>query len=221
MGIVALSATGIFIFGSVIWHKSYFRKKIKRKSALIHLIERVTSKEIKERSLSVELREILEERDNIIEDRFDNLVKKCDLIDIPGELTSAEFFTIVADKLSGRLHLDAREVYDSLVLREQDSTTVIRPGLAIPHIIIDGNRKFELLIARCSAGITFTEDLPPVYAAFILVGSRDERNFHLQALSAIAQSVQDVNFDKNWLRAKNIEDLRDIMLLSKRHRGKG
>jgi mannitol/fructose-specific phosphotransferase system IIA component (Ntr-type) len=90
--------------------------------------------------------------------------------------------------------------------------------LAIPHIIIDGKQKFELLIARCNGGINFTESLQPVYAAFVLVGSRDERNFHLQALSAIAQSVQDANFDKNWLHAKNIEDLRDIMLLSKRHR---
>jgi mannitol/fructose-specific phosphotransferase system IIA component (Ntr-type) len=198
MGIIALSATGGFVVASILWHKIYFRGKIRRKSALIHLGE----------------------RDNIIEDRFDDLVKKCDLIDIPEEHTAEEFFTIVADKLSDRLNMDANQIFDSLVLREQDSTTVIRPGLAIPHIIIDGKQKFELLIARCSAGINFTEDSPPVYAAFILVGSRDERNFHLQALSAIAQTVQDENFDKNWLRAKNIEDLRDIMLLSKRRRGR-
>jgi amino acid transporter/mannitol/fructose-specific phosphotransferase system IIA component (Ntr-type) len=220
MGIVALAATGVFIVASILWHKIYFRGKIRRKSALIHIVERITSKEIIERSLSVELREILEERDNIIEDRFDNLVKKCDLIDIPRSLTSTEFFVIVADKLSERLNMDTNQIFDALVLREQDSTTVIRPGLAIPHIIVDGKQKFELLIARCNTGINFTEDSPPVYAAFILVGSRDERNFHLQALSAIAQTVQDENFDKNWLRAKNIEDLRDIMLLSKRRRGR-
>ncbi|MBA7507685.1 hypothetical protein ES706_06405 [subsurface metagenome] len=91
----------------------------------------------------------------------------------------------------------------------------ILPGLAIPHMTIDGEHKFELVIARCEAGINFTQDLPPVYAAFVLVGSRDERNFHLRALSAIAQ---DANFDKDWLRAKNIEELRDIILLARRHR---
>ncbi|MCK5595614.1 PTS sugar transporter subunit IIA, partial [bacterium] len=70
----------------------------------------------------------------------------------------------------------------------------------------------------CEAGISFTESLSPVYAVFILVGTRDERNFHLRALSAIAQITQDANFDKDWLHAKSIEGLRDIMLLGKRHR---
>ena len=48
-------------------------------------------------------------------------------------------------------------------------------SLAIPHIMIDGEHEFELVIAGCEAGINFTKDLPPVYAAFILVGLRDEK----------------------------------------------
>jgi len=67
-------------------------------------------------------------------------------------------------------------------------------------------------------GIDFIKSQPPVYAVFVLVGTRDERNFHLRALSALAQIVQDANFDRDWLRAKNIEELRDIILVSKRHR---
>ena len=55
-------------------------------------------------------------------------------------------------------------------------------------------------------------------AVFILVGSRDERNFHLRALSAIAQAVQAADFDKDWLRAKSIDELRDIILLAERRR---
>jgi mannitol/fructose-specific phosphotransferase system IIA component (Ntr-type) len=106
---------------------------------------------------------------------------------------------------------------DRFMAREKESTTVLRPGLAIPHITIDGNHKFELVMVRCEAGILFTEESEPVYAAFILVGTLDERNFHLRALSAIAQIVQDPNFDKDWLRAKSIEELRDIVSLAKRH----
>ncbi len=83
---------------------------------------------------------------------------------------------------------------------------------------IDGEHRFELLIARCQAGIVFSEALAPVYAAFVLVGSRDERDFHLRALSAIAQITQDADFDKDWLRARSTEELRDIVLLAKRRR---
>jgi amino acid transporter len=46
MGIVALSATGVFILACILWDKIYVRGKIKRKSALIHIVERVTATEI-------------------------------------------------------------------------------------------------------------------------------------------------------------------------------
>jgi len=220
MGSVALLATGGFILVSILWHKIYIREIRMRKSALIHIVERVTAKKIAGDSLRAELSEILKERDKIVEDRFDKLVKECEIIDIGKQITITEFFTIVANKIAKRLNIDAKRLFDSLIAREKESTTVIRPGLAIPHITIDGEHKFELLIARCEAGINFTETSLPVYAAFILVGSRDERNFHLRALSAIAQIAQDVDFDKDWLRAKNIEELRDIILLAERHREK-
>jgi len=217
MGIVALLAAGGFIVASILWHKIYVREAM-RKSALIHIVERVTAKEIAGDSLGTELREILKERDKIVEDRFDKLVKRCEVIDIGKQITLIEFATIVAKKIAERLKIDPKQLLDSLIEREKESTTEVRPGLAIPHITVDGEHKFELVIARCEAGINFTQDLPPVYAAFVLVGSRDERNFHLRALSAIAQIAQDADFDKNWLRAKNIEELRDIILLARRHR---
>jgi APA family basic amino acid/polyamine antiporter len=45
------------------------------------------------------------------------------------------------------------------------------------------------------------------------------RNFHLRALMAIAQITEHHGFDERWLRAKSIQDLRDIVLLGKRTRG--
>ena len=220
MGTIALLTTAVFILLSILWHKIYVHEKNVRKSALIHIVERVTAKEIAGDSLAAELRGLLKERDEITEDRFDKLVKRCEIIDTGRQITMTEFFTIVAGKIAGRLNIDAKELLDSFLAREKESTTEVRPGLAIPHITIDGEHKFELVVARCEAGINFTKDLPPVYAAFILVGSRDERNFHLRALAAIAQISQNVDFDKNWLRAKNIEELRDIILLAGRHREK-
>ncbi len=218
MGIVSLLTTGGFFLVSVLWHKFYIHEKAIRKSALVHIVERVIDKEIAGDSLGAELREILRDRDNIVEDRFDELVENSEIIDIGRQLTHIEFFTIVAEKLAERLDIDERQLLDSLVSRERESTTQIRPGLAIPHIAVDGENRFELLIARCEAGIDFSETSPRVYAAFVLIGSRDERNFHLRALSAIAQIVQDENFDKDWLRAKSIDELRDIILLAKRRR---
>ena len=55
-----------------------------------------------------------------------------------------------------------------------------------------------------------------VHTVFVILGTRDERNFHLRALSAIAKMVQNPDFEKDWLRAKNEEDLRQVVLLGRR-----
>ncbi|HDI82159.1 MAG TPA: hypothetical protein ENF18_00025, partial [candidate division WOR-3 bacterium] len=59
----------------------------------------------------------------------------------------------------------------------------------------------------------------PVYISFVLAGSVDERKFHLKSLMAIAQIMQTRNFEKKWMEAKNIEDLRSLLLFSRRDRG--
>jgi APA family basic amino acid/polyamine antiporter len=218
MGMVALSITGGFIVVSYLWYKIFTRGKRMRKSALIHIVERATAREIRGDSLGGELREILKERDNIIEDRFDALVKNCEILDLEQELTLDEFLNIVSERLANRLDIRKEKLLTAFVQREEQSTTEIRPGIAIPHIIIEGEHRFDLLVARCQSAVQFVETSPPVYAAFILVGTRDERNFHLRALSAVAQIIHDENFDKEWLNAKSLDELRDILLLSKRRR---
>lgn len=218
IGNIAFLAIGAFILISIIWHRFYIRDRATRKSGLLYIVERAVARDMVGPSLDNELRDILRDRDNIVEDRFDKLATGCEVLDIGKPVTHIEFFTIVAEKLAGQLGLNKEEMLNSFIEREQEATTAIRPGLAIPHVPIDGEGKFELLLARCQAGITFPETPDPVYAAFVLVGSRDERNFHLRALSAIAQITQDANFDKDWLRAKNIDELRDIVLLAKRRR---
>jgi APA family basic amino acid/polyamine antiporter len=98
---------------------------------------------------------------------------------------------------------------------------VIQPGLAIPHIIVDGRKLFDVVLVRCRKGVVFREGQPPVQTAFILVGSRDERNYHLRALMAIAHIVQEPDFTERWLAAPDVERLRDILLLSGRERERG
>ena len=110
------------------------------------------------------------------------------------------------------------EFKSELVDREKESSTAISRAIAIPHIIIDGEHKFSILLARCQNGINFSESAPKVYAVFVLVGTRDERNFHLRALSAIAQIVQSPNFEKKWLRARSEETLRHVILKARRKR---
>ena len=126
---------------------------------------------------------------------------------------------LAANTLTEMLNVNITKLIEDLFMeREKDSTTVISSGLAIPHIIVKGSALFELLLVRSQAGIVFPGSPEPVHSVFVMASSYDERNFHLRALAAIAQIVQDSHFEKRWKTAKNKERLRDVILLGKRKR---
>ncbi len=178
----------------------------------------MTAKELTTHSLESELKEIVRERDKIEKDRFDHLIEECTILDYEFKIEVADFFEEAAEDLAGSLHVSKASLVDSFLERESESTTVLNPDLAIPHIIIGGDHEFNILLARNKEGFYFSEENPRVHTVFVLIGTKDERPFHLRALAAIGQIVQDPNFEKKWMEAKNIEALRDLVLLSKRRR---
>ena len=184
----------------------------------MHVIERLTAKELVGATLPDELREIIIERDNIVEDRFDSLVSKCEILDLENSLSMEEFFKAAAGAMSKELNVAADNIFNLLIKREKESSTIIRPGLAIPHIIVSGQHKFSILLARSKGGIIFPKADSGVHAVFVLAGSNDERNFHLRALAAIAEIAQAKEFDKNWLEARNNDSLRNTILTAERRR---
>jgi amino acid transporter/mannitol/fructose-specific phosphotransferase system IIA component (Ntr-type) len=218
MGTEALLISSLLIVISIFIYWFYGRIRTNREYALLHLIERITARELTTNSLESELRDIIRERDGIIKDRFDNVVEQCVVLDIREHVLLDEFFRKAADLLSPRTRQEPSVLFDLLVRREKETSTVLNPDLAIPHIVVDGHNTFELLLVRARAGIKFSDEYHDVHTVFVLVGTRDERNFHLRVLSAIAQIVQAPDFEKKWRTAKDDRALRDILLLGKRKR---
>jgi APA family basic amino acid/polyamine antiporter len=196
----------------------YGRTKVRRESALMYLVERITARELVDGTLESELKEVIRERDDIVGDRVDALFEACMVLDLKAKMSLDAFFSKVAEAMADRLGISASEFHRLLVAREEESSTMVAPGLAIPHIVVEGKVPFDMLIARCVPGIQFTEGVPLVHAVIVLVGSRLERNFHLRCLAAIAQIVQSPDFDRQWLAARGEQALRDVLLLGERRR---
>jgi mannitol/fructose-specific phosphotransferase system IIA component (Ntr-type) len=218
MGRIPLMITVGFGVGTVSWYFLYSRRRGRRESALISVAERATSGDIRSDSLTRELKEILIERDEIVEDRFDRIIKGATIIDLHGSIDYRDLFHRVSREFSDEFGIPEDRIYDLLMKREQESTTVIHEGLAIPHIIVEGEGRFDIIVIRALEGITFHEGVGPVQMVFALAGSRDERNFHLTALLAIAQIVQNTDFMSLWMRARNEEELRNLILVADRAR---
>lgn len=221
MGLIPLMiSAGFFVLGGILY-LAYSRRRVERKSALMHIVERVTAKELRSKTLVNELREIVIERDQIVEDRFDYLIRHCDVLDLEEPISMGKLFHKISSMLSVRLNVEEKLLFDGILEREKQSCTVIHPGLAVPHVIVPGENKFDVMLVRCKSGLQFSCAPDPVYTMFVLVGSVDERNYHLRALMAIAHTVHDPTFMKKWLCARSIEELKDVILLSSRKRDGG
>jgi len=208
--LLALAGFGAYWF--------YGRLRVERESALLHLIERITARELVTGTLESELKEVIRERDQIVQDRFDEIIEECPVIDVEGPMERDEFFAQAARELAEGVGMAPEALREALQKREEEGSTALDPTLAVPHVVIEGEGKFELLLARVRRGIRFSDAAPEVKAVFVLLGTRDERNFHLVALSAIAQIVGSPKFVARWTAARGPQGLRDVALLAERAR---
>jgi len=214
MGIVPILITGIFLLCGLAWYHVYAKGKIQREYALLKVVERISGIKSKGYLLEEELREILLERDDITEERFENLIKNCAVFDLEKSLSQKEFSKKVANALAKRLKIKPERLFKMLLKREKESSIMVRSGLAIPSLMIEGRGKFAIALVRCKKGITFSEDFPPVNAAFIIVSSPDEKILNLHALGWIVEIADETDFETEWFHAKDEEELREIILSS-------
>ncbi len=184
---------------------------------MMKLVERVTARELASPTLEKELEQIISGEDTMEKDRFDKLVEECDIVDCDDDdLDKA--FDIAVIKLAPRIGVGMDDLKKMLLKREETSSTALSTFFAIPHIVVEGENMFELLVMRSRKGIRFSETAPNVHALFFLVGTKDQRHFHLVALSAIAQIVQTPSFETSWLAAESAADLRKLILAAERKR---
>jgi APA family basic amino acid/polyamine antiporter len=218
MGLITQLMTAAFIVVALTWYFLYVRPKMSQESALMYVVERITDRQIVTDTLREELREVVKEREEIVEDEFDRILKDALIIDLERRMNFSEFIQIASRALADRIGVATDKFIQLFNEREKQSCTALRPGLAIPHIVIDGDNIFDILLVRSREGIIFPDASEPVHIVFALIGTRDRRRSHLRALMAIAEIAQHPQFDEKWLAAATTKDLRDIMLLGKRKR---
>jgi hypothetical protein len=128
MGKVPLLICALFVTLSIAWYLLYVHRRVRRASAAMHVVERVTDRQLKTVTLENELRDILLERDEIIEDRFDGLIRQCEILDIKGKEPAQNIFQMVSRILEKRLDISEYILFEKFLQREQEGGTVIQPG---------------------------------------------------------------------------------------------
>ena len=222
-GDASLGVTGGIMAFSILLYMRY-GLRARRETALQQLVGRMAKPDFEAAGLEAELREVVRTRDGLVEDAFDRAVAQAPTFLLPGTATLDELFDEAAKLASSATGADADALRDRLLERERSSSTVIAPGVAVPHLVLPGAEgRFLVVIAKCEDGVPFGEDAPagaeePVRTAVFLFASEDRRGAHLRSLAMVAQTILAPGFAKRWLRARTPQQLRDIFLLARRTR---
>jgi mannitol/fructose-specific phosphotransferase system IIA component (Ntr-type) len=218
LGTAPLAIAGLILGGALVWYVFYAKINVLRESALVRVASRIAKADFREHDLEAELSAIVRHRDQTRTDRFDRLVMGSAVLDLAKGLDMEEALKLMAEGLERQVGLSADRIHELLLRRESLSTTVIRPGLAVPHVVSEDVEGFGLVLARSTSGVRFEGAQEPVHAIFAVAASPGERNFYLRALMAIAEIAQEDDFDARWRRAGRTEALREVVLAAERRR---
>lgn len=83
-----------------------------------------------------------------------------------------------------------KEIYDALAAREEQSSTGLERGLAIPHCRLDTVRDFVVGVLLLETGVDFGAfDHGPSRAFVFIIGPTAQRDVHIRILSAISRGL--------------------------------
>ena len=102
--------------------------------------------------------------------------------------------------------IDEEELLGGLMEREEQISTGIGHGVAVPHAIVKSLDRIVCVIAQSPEGVEFQAlDASPVHVVFMLMSPPDKRGEHLRLLARIARLVSNQEFVSRIATAKDAE----------------
>ncbi|MFQ7292649.1 MAG: fructose-specific PTS transporter subunit EIIC [Monoglobales bacterium] len=112
---------------------------------------------------------------------------------------------------SGKIN-DKQAYIDGLFKREEESTTAVGEGIAIPHYKGNAVNKPGLAAMVIPNGVDFdSADGEPVYIIFAIAAPNTKENVHLDVLSKLSVLMMDEGFIDNLRKAKSIDEFLSVI----------
>ena len=112
---------------------------------------------------------------------------------------------------SGKLS-DVEKYREQVYAREEESTTVIGEGIAIPHGKCDAVKAPGLAAMVIKNGVEYESlDGEPVTLLFLIAAPNTKDNVHLDVLSKLSVMLMDENFTTSLRNAKSVDEFLQII----------
>ena len=125
----------------------------------------------------------------------------------------SEALDMAVDLMVKSEKISDREAYRKQVyLREEESTTGIGEGIAIPHGKCDAVKKPGLAAMVIKNGVEFEAlDDEPVTLLFLIAAPNTEDNIHLDVLSKLSVMLMDEEFTESLRNVSSVDEFMDII----------
>ncbi len=135
--------------------------------------------------------------------------------------SKSEALDLAVDLMAESGKIKDKEAYKKLVYaREEESTTGVGEGIAIPHGKGDCVDKPGLAAMVIKDGVDFEAlDEEPVNILFLIAAPDTEDNVHLDVLSKLSMMLMDEDFRNSLINAKDVDEFIDIVDRTDEERG--
>ncbi len=115
---------------------------------------------------------------------------------------------------TGKIPKDSAEtIAKAVIKRENEASTGIGKGVAVPHIKYPGVKDTMAAVGCSPEGLDFSSlDKQPVYSVILLVSPADNPDKHLQAMETVFRNLQKDDFRRFLRQAQSAEEILEIIL---------
>jgi amino acid transporter/mannitol/fructose-specific phosphotransferase system IIA component (Ntr-type) len=219
MGLMAILFTASVVVACLLWYHFYARDRVVRDGAIYHWFNRLGQRQYD--ALDVEFRTILKEKGLRVDDPFDQVIARAQVIEIESGQSFDEIIRAASKLLADRLPLSAEKLEQGFLRGTRTGQTPAAGGAALPHLHVPQIDEPEIVLARSRAGLrlevtdSFGEAYvtdEPIYAVFFLVSPEEDPGRHLRMLAQLANIVDDEEFIKTWLAASSVAHIKELLL---------
>jgi mannitol/fructose-specific phosphotransferase system IIA component (Ntr-type) len=105
------------------------------------------------------------------------------------------------------------KITKAIIQREDDASTGIGKGVAVPHVKFPGIKKAIATVGNTDIGIDFSSlDKQPVYSVIVLISPEDNPDMHLQSMEQVFKLLQNDKCRKFLRQAKTSEQIKEVLI---------
>lgn len=119
-----------------------------------------------------------------------------------------ELFLFAARKAEKKSWIESEDIfYKGLVDREEQGSTEMKSGIAIPHAKLESVRKIFIMFFVLKTPIKFSPGLGKGVDFFIIIGAPKDDPVYINVLASIARLLEKEDFIKSIRNAHVVEDI--------------